>query len=132
VEKLPADGGLVERQYDLEGRLVQETKSVKGNVREVLGYEHDKNGNVTLKTRKSSEGLEAWKYSYTDLGRLSSEEYFFRSVRLKVTLYGEGKLRTEEHYRDGELFLKVFYDGDAKLREEVYSNGTMRHERSYK
>jgi hypothetical protein len=50
---------------------------------------------------------------------------------VKVTVHGEGKLRTEELYRDGELFLKVFYDGDTRLREEVYSNGGLQRERSY-
>ena len=40
-------------------------------------------------------------------------------------------LRTEELYRDGELFLKVFFDGDTRLREEVWFNGRMERERSY-
>ena len=43
---------------------------------------------------------------------------------MKVIIHGTGKQRTEELYKDGELFLKVFYDGDTRLREEVWSNGT--------
>ncbi|MGO9307968.1 MAG: hypothetical protein ACLQDL_02960 [Spirochaetia bacterium] len=131
VERLPAENGLVERRYDSSGRLSQETRRVKGVVQEVVGYERDDGGKVTSKTRRSSQGLEAWKYSYSDSGDVAREEYFERGIRVKVTLYGEGKHRTEEHYRDGELFLKVFYDGDTRLREEVYSRGTLVRERSY-
>ena len=36
-----------------------------------------------------------------------------------------------ELFRDGEVFLKVFYDGDTRLREEVWSDGSMLRERSY-
>lgn len=104
---------------------------MKETVREISAYEYDEKGKVTTKTRRSSEGLEAWKYSYADSGDLSREEYFQRGIRVKVTLYGEGKLRTEELYREGELFLKVFYDGDIRLREEVYANGSLSRERSY-
>ncbi len=131
VERLPAENGLVQRRYDSAGRLAQETKTVKETVREISAYEYDEKGKVTTKTRRSSEGLEAWKYSYADSGDLSREEYFQRGIRVKVTLYGEGKLRTEELYREGELFLKVFYDGDIRLREEVYANGSLSRERSY-
>jgi antitoxin component YwqK of YwqJK toxin-antitoxin module len=131
VERLPAENRRVERRYDSAGRLSQETMRVKGTVQEVVGYERDKNGKVTSKTRRSSEGLEAWKYSYAESGDLAREEYFERGILVKVTLYGEGKHRTEELYRDGELFLKVFYDGDTRLREEVYSNGSLQRKRSY-
>ncbi|MGA2639667.1 MAG: hypothetical protein ABSG21_02040 [Spirochaetia bacterium] len=130
VERLPAENGLIERLYDGAGRVSHETKSVKGAIREVLGYEHDEKGNLTSKTRRSSEGLEAWKYSYSDSGDLAREEYFKRGIREKVIVHGDGKLRTEELYRDDELFLKVFYDGDTRLREEVYSNGRIQRERS--
>ncbi len=131
TQRLPAENAVVERRYDSEGRLARETKNMKGSVREIIGYERDEKGKMTSKTRRTSEGLEAWKYSYSDSGDLSREEYVQRGVRVKVTLYGEGKLRTEELYRDGELFLKVFYDGDTRLREEVYSNGSIGRERSY-
>jgi len=131
VEKLPVEDGLVERRYDDAGRLSRETRSVKGTIREIVEYKHDEKGKVTSKTRRGPEGLEVWKYSYSDSGDLSREEYFQRGILVKVTVHGEGKIRTEELYRDGELFLKVFFDGDTRLREEVYSNGSLQRERSY-
>jgi antitoxin component YwqK of YwqJK toxin-antitoxin module len=131
VERLPAENGRIERRYDEAGRLSQETSSVKGATREIVAYGHDEKGNVISKTRRGPEGLEAWKYSYSASGDLSREEYFLRGVRVKITIHGEGKLRTEELYREGELFLKVFYDGDTRLREDVYSDGSLQRERNY-
>ena len=130
-ERLQGESGLIARRYGDAGRLSEETMTVKGAVREILTYERDEKGKVTSKTRRGPEGIEVWKYSYSDSGDLSREEYFRRGIEVKVTVHGEGKLRTEELYRDGELFLKVFYDGDTRLREEVYSNGGLQRERSY-
>ncbi len=48
---------------------------------------------------------------------------------VKETLYGQAGKRTDELYRDGEMFLKVFYDGDVRRREEVYANGELVHAR---
>jgi antitoxin component YwqK of YwqJK toxin-antitoxin module len=131
VEKLPAENGVVDRRYDGTGRLSLETTSVKGAVTETVQYVRDEKGKAISKTRRGSEGLEVWKYSYSDAGDLTREEYFKRGILVKGIVHGEGKLRTEELYRDGELFLKVYYDADTRLREEVYSNGILQRERSY-
>ena len=104
---------------------------MKGSVKESVGYERDAKGNVSTKTRKSDAGSESWKYSYSDSGDLSREEYSLRGILVKVIVHGEGKLRTEELYKDRELFMKVYYDADTRLREEVYSNGILQRERSY-
>jgi antitoxin component YwqK of YwqJK toxin-antitoxin module len=127
----PADKKVIERRYDTAGRLSQETTTVKGAVAETDAYERDAKGREISKLRRSSVGLETWKKTYTDSGDLSREEYYKRGILVKVIVHGEGKLRTEELYKDGDLFLKVFFDGDARLREEVWSNGSMQRERSY-
>jgi hypothetical protein len=130
-ERLPPEHALVARLYDGEGRLSRETKSVNGSVLETIGYERDAKGNVTSKTRRGAAGSESWKYTYTEKGERSREEYFQKGILVKVTIPGEGKLRAEELYKDGEMFLKVFYDGDTRLREEVYLNGVLQRERNY-
>jgi YD repeat-containing protein len=130
-ESRPGEKWLVERGYDDAGRLSQETTTVKGTVTQTDSYERDGKGREISKLRRSTEGLETWKRSYTDSGGLSREEYYNRGFLVKVILHGEGKLRTEELYKDGDLFLKVFYDGDTRLREEVWSNGSMLRERVY-
>jgi antitoxin component YwqK of YwqJK toxin-antitoxin module len=130
-ERLPADHALISRRYDAAGRLSRETRSVNGTVTETVGYERDAKGSVSTKTRMSAEGSESWSYAYSDSGDLSREEYSRRGTLVKVTIHGEKKLRTEELYKDRELFMKVFYDGDTRLREEVYSDGVLQRERSY-
>ena len=130
-ESRPAEKKVIERRYDDAGRLSQETTTVKGVVAESDTYERDAKGREISKLRRSSVGLEAWKKSYTDSGDLSREEYYKRGILVKAIVHGEGKLRTEELYKDGDLFLKVFLDGEARLREEVWSNGSMQRERSY-
>jgi hypothetical protein len=130
-ERLPGDNSVIARHYDDAGRVSDETTSVKGAVRETVMYQRNEKGKVTTKSRRSPDGLESWKYTYADSGDLSREEYFRRGILAKVTDHGTGKLRTEEMYREGELFLKVYYDGDTRLREEVYTNGTVQRERSY-
>ena len=129
-ERRSAEGAVVDRRYDAAGLLAEETITVKGVVSETSDYQHDSGGRVTVRTRRSAAGIETWRYTYTDSGDLRREEYFQRGVLTKVTVHGDGRARTEELYRDGELFLKVYYDGDTRLREEVYDNGRLIRERT--
>jgi antitoxin component YwqK of YwqJK toxin-antitoxin module len=131
IETLAAQNTVVDRLYDTGGRLSRESTSVKGAATETVEYVRDEKGTAVSKTRRGPEGLEAWKYSYSDAGDLSREEYYRKGSLVKVTVHGEGKLRTEELYRDGEMFLKAYYDGDTRLREEVYSDGALLRQRSY-
>jgi len=130
-EQRPAEAAVIQRDFDAEGRLAQETTRVQEVVRETSTWEYDAGGKVTARTRRGPDGLEVWKYSYADTGDLSREEYIQRGVLVKATIYGEGKHRTEELYRQGEVFLKVFFDGDTRLREEVYADGAVVRTRDY-
>jgi antitoxin component YwqK of YwqJK toxin-antitoxin module len=130
-ERLPADGKLIRRAHDEKGRVVTETTLAGDSVVEETRYARNDAGNVTAKTRKSSRGQEAWKYSLDADGKVAREEYFIRGSLEKVTIHGEGKQRAEELYKNGEMFLKVYYDGDTKLREEVYAGGVLLRERKY-
>lgn len=127
-----SDGLVIERRYDASGLLAQETATTKGRLSSTTLYQRDDKGRVITRTTRSAAGIETWHDSYTDSGALEREEYFKRGVRVKVTLYGENHARTEELYRgDGELFLKVFWDGDTRRREEVYANGELVHTRDF-
>jgi len=130
-EQRPGDSTVIERTYDDHGRLASETTKLKDQVTETSSWQYDAAGKVAARTRRGHDGMELWKYRYTDAGDLSREEYSQRGVLVKVTSYGEGAHRTEELYRRGELFLKVFFDGDARVREEVYSGGVQVRARDY-
>jgi hypothetical protein len=131
TESFPAEGKTIERRYDEAGRLAVEATTASSAVVEEGTYTRDDRGRVTSRTRRSSRGLETWKYALDDQGKVSREEYFLRGSLQKVTIYGLGKLRTEEIYKDEELYLKVYFDGDTRLKEEVYSGGKILRERNY-
>jgi antitoxin component YwqK of YwqJK toxin-antitoxin module len=125
------DGSVVDRRYDAEGLLAQETTSLKDKVTEVSSFVRDSKGRVTARTRRSGQGIEAWHDTFGESGEVAREEYFQRGELVRVTVYGEAKKRTEELYRNGGLFLKVFFDGDTRVREEVYVDGTLARSRDF-
>ncbi len=129
TEILPREGRTIERQYDAAGRLASESSTAKGAAADENTYTRNDKGVVTARSRRSPRGMELWKYSVDDKGKVSREEYFLLGSLQKVTLYGEGKLRTEEIYKDEDLYLKVYFDGDTRVKEEVYSGGKLLRER---
>ena len=72
-----------------------------------------------------------WKYTLDDDGKVTREAYFHLGGLVKVTVYGQGKQRSEEYYKDEELVLKVYlrrrhapaggslFRRDARPREEI-------------
>jgi hypothetical protein len=130
-EERPVEGTVIERGYDEQGRLATETTTGKDAAPQSILYTRDENGGIRQKSSRGPNGYELWKYVLDESGAVSREEYYLRGSLMKVTVYGEGKLRTEELYKGGQLFLKVFYDGDTRLREEVYLEGILLRERTY-
>jgi hypothetical protein len=131
TEKRPGEETVIERIYDAEGRIVSQATTTKGAVTETVAYRRNDRGDVTVKTRRSADGLETWRYTVDDAGRVSREEYFLRGSLATVTVYGEGSLKTEELYKDGEMVLRISWDGDTRLSEQVYLDGVLVRERRY-
>jgi hypothetical protein len=132
VERFADDRKKTERSYDEKGLLKAEITTTAGSVVETIMYTRDDQDRVTTKIRRGAIGLEVWKYSVDDTGKVTREDYSVGGSLARVTAYGEEKLRTEELYKDGAVFLKVYYDGDTRLREEVYVDGDLVRERRYK
>jgi antitoxin component YwqK of YwqJK toxin-antitoxin module len=130
-EAAPAGKKVTDRRYDEAGRLISETTTEKGAVVEEIVTTRDEKGRVTVKTRRTPAGLETWKYVLDDAGKVARESYFRLGSLVKVSAYGPGKQRAEELYKDEEMVLKAWFDGDTRLREEVYSGGTLVRERKY-
>jgi len=76
-------------------------------------------------------GLEEWRYTLNQAGKIGQEDYFRRGSLEKITLYGQNDTRTEELYQDGSVFMKVYYQGDRRVKEEVYDEGKVVKERSF-
>jgi hypothetical protein len=129
TETLLLEAKTVERLYDAAGRLASEASTAKGSAAEEISYTRNDQGELIAKSRRSPRGMELWKYSLDDKGKVTREEYFLLGSLQKVTIYGAGKLRTEEIYKDEDLYLKVYFDGDTRVKEEVYSEGKLLRER---
>jgi len=131
AEKEPRSSREIDRRYDKEGRVVSETVSVGGKTAEETAFSLDAKGREIGRERRSSTGLEQWKYTLNEDGKKTKEEYRHRGALSRITLYGEGDSRTEELYENGEIFLKAFFDGERRIREEVYSGGKVVRTRSF-
>jgi len=131
MEMLPLERRTIARGYDDGGRLAFETISAGGKVVEETTYARDDQGRTLSKTRTSAAGLEEWRYHWGPDGKETREEYRRRGAQEKVTVFGTGNERTEELYQDGEPFLKVYYDGDRRTKEEVFEGGKLVRERSF-
>ena len=135
TEELPADGRTIERRYDDAGRVASEVASEAASsgsaAAEETTYTRDDKGRLVSKTRRAAAGLEVWRYTLDAAGNVAREEYSLRGSLQKVTTYGKGKERTEDLYRDGTVFLRVYFDGDTRLREEVRSGDSVLRERTY-
>jgi hypothetical protein len=132
VEKRPGLNEQVERRYDDDGRILGEVRRSGTLTTEELTWSRDDGGRATGRTRRTPAGFEAWKYTLDAEGKTTREEYWRAGMMEKVTIFGVGDLRTEDLYREDGLFLRVYYDGDKRLREEVYENGRLVRERRYK
>ncbi len=131
IEKRPGEGKVSTRAFDPAGRLQSESVAIAGKVVEEDGYSRDEKGRVTRKVSRSSAGLEEWRYTLDAAGKTTREEYLRRGSLEKVTSYGPDSSRTEELYSAGVLFLKVFYEGDRRTREEVWADGKKVRDRSF-
>lgn len=128
TETLPRQGKIARRQYDDKGLLAVEAVTGPGNAVERIEYSRDEEGRATTKRRQSRAGIEQWVYSYEANGDLAREEYLSRGSREKLTLYTGGG-RVEQMYAEGELFLTVTWEGEKRVKEQVYEGGVLVRER---
>jgi hypothetical protein len=127
-ETLPREGKLARRRYDEQGLLAVETVTGAEGAVERIEYSRDPDGRVTVKRRQSAAGVEQWVYSYDAGGDLATEELLVKGSRQRLTVYTDAG-RVEQMYADGEMFLKVTWEGERRVKEEVYEGGVLVRER---
>lgn len=85
--------------YDSAGRLIQEVREdPDGSL--VLDYEYDEEGEIKLERRRRNNQVTLL-VRYTETGRI------------------------EDRYRRGALVLRSFFEGDTRVREELYREGRL-------
>lgn len=122
------------RSYDDEGRVVRiEATGGDGRI-ELTVHVRDGQGRIVETTRRGPRGIESWLFEYDAGKEPVREEYRVRGSLERITLYsaeGEERLRVEELYRDGRLFMRVHYRSGQKVKEEVLRNGEVVRVREY-
>ncbi len=132
TETDPRTGTRTDRRFDEEGRLLQEEAQREGKTASDTRSEYDAAGRKSRTTRRGEQGLEEWRYEYAADGALQQEEYRVKGAVQKITRYGPGEARSEELYREGQPFLRVTYEGEEKIREEVLEGGRVLRVREYR
>jgi hypothetical protein len=128
--RLP-EGTLVESRYDEKGHMRTETVTENQKISERTDYSWDDYGHNTAKRKRSSLGIEEWRYFYDAEGNIAKEDYYLRGALEKTVVYTGKDERYEDFFREGEMFLRAYYSGGTKVREQVYENGTLVRERTF-
>lgn len=113
------------RRHDESGRLVEETEEIGGVtvMRRVRTYD---DGRLRSKVEYSSGEVLQWSYEYSENQDLLLTRYLENDALVKTTLHitGEpGITEIEDLYRDGGLAIRVRYNGQQRVSEEVFRDG---------
>jgi hypothetical protein len=127
----PAEKRVVETQYDAGGGEISETTTIAGIVTERAGWSRDEAGRVLVVRRTGTGGTTEVRTTWAADGTLEREEHFLRGSRVKNVIHTAANERVEELFEDGEMFLRVQYRGDTRVREEVILDGVVVRERTF-
>jgi hypothetical protein len=113
------------RSYDDEGRIIRvEVTEGERQIQQTV-HVRDGQGRIVETTTRGPRGIENWLFEY-DEQELVREEYRIRGFLERITLYsrqGQERIRVEELYREGQVFMRVHYRSEQKIREEFLRNG---------
>ena len=129
TKRLPGEGITVEELYDTEGNIVSRT--VSGGSQEEVAYSRNDQGLLIEKTRISADGKENWLYAYDEEGEVLSEAYYRKTSLEKVRYYTAKDMWFDELYRDNAVFLRVYYEKQEKVKEEIIGEGQVIRTRIY-
>jgi len=134
---------ITRRGYDERGRLTSERREESGDLISELvrtfGEEH-----LLLEVETDDGGTRRWEYEYTDEGDDERVTYYedgqLVEVRHLVIGPDDGRddgreglqaNRMTELFNRGEPVLRIYYDGQLRLREEVIRNGEVIRTREF-
>ncbi|UCF98761.1 MAG: hypothetical protein JSV89_04305 [Spirochaetaceae bacterium] len=133
LEELPQERTTL-RTYDQEGRLVRIEVTDHGRESEQTVHVRDAQGRIVETTTRGSRGIENWLFQYGPDDDLVREEYRVRGSLERVTLYSvqdQVSTRLEELYREEQIFMRIYYEAERKVKEEFLRNGEVVRVREY-
>ena len=105
------------RTYDGAGRLTSEERSGVDSTQ--TRYSYDSEGRKSRVVAAGLRGLEEWRYEYDAGGELLRETYLSRGAVRRVRTHTGERAWQDELYRTGTPFLRVIYEADVRVREEL-------------
>jgi hypothetical protein len=112
-----------DRVYDGEGNVTREDLYRRDRLLATITYAYDDGGRKISAERRTDGGIEAWAYRYTEDGTLEAEEYRERgAVRSRIVHTGQDT-RYEEVVQSPRSSLRIYYEGNTRLREDFLRDG---------
>ena len=79
-------------------------------------------GDLVRERAVSDRGVEVWEYRYDTEGTRVGEQYLLRGALVRSTEYHPDDARTDTLYRNGRPALRVFWQGDERVGEELIAD----------
>lgn len=122
VTRFPEERRRVITEYNEQGLPAAEEVYEAERLTRRVEKEYDEDGRLVREIIDDRERREL-RYSYGEDGELAEEEEILNGALRRRITYGTGEERLETRFRGGEPFLRVYFDGDSRLREEVILDG---------
>ncbi len=135
-------------RFDEAGRILEEVIAEGGRQVELVRHYRDAAGRIVTTWRETDAGEERWEYEYVEAPRAASASgdspddrlravtYEQNDETVSVTVYrwppGDGQpARQIDYYRGGTPYLRVHFQGDTRVREQVVKDGQVIRERVF-
>ena len=120
----------VERFFDDRGNVVTEREYQGETEIATLAHRYDAEDRLVATERRGEKGIELATFGYGPDGELAWEEHRLRgALESRIVYTGRGS-RYEEVVQSDRLSIRVYYEGEEKVREEVLRDGKVLRERS--
>jgi len=114
-------------RYGEDGHPWLETTSERGVRLFIVRYSY-RDERLVKKEKRSKDARESWEYLYEEKGGLREESYSVNDVLKRKTRYPEkgaegGYSSVEDYYKEGEVFLRIYYRDGREVKSEVLKEG---------
>ncbi len=110
------------RVYDDDEQLVEERVYRRGELVSETALEYTE-GRLRSRVRKSGGLLEEWIFDFS-ADRLVSERYLRNEVIEYSIEYSGSDTRVKELYNEGKPVIRIHFENDQKIKEEILENGS--------
>jgi len=112
------------KTYNEKGQLSSQLVEKNDIQTALIYYTWDDQGDKIEEKEKNANGLTLRKFTYdTEHNPATTEEYVRGSLELKTVYQGKDNLFKEYYNQKGEAVIRVYYEADVKVKEEILDKG---------